>query len=519
MFRRRVIAIMAAFAVLASIGSAGFRAADARPADAPAFGFPDVDQRARDRARRPPVEREDALPDALAELDYDQYRDIRFKPESALWRGRSRFEIQLFHRGFYFDRRVDLFEVTPEGVQPIVFSPNAFDYKDLPVPRDLPASTGFAGFRVHYPLQVPDYKDELIVFLGASYFRALARNQIYGLSARGLAIDTATERGEAFPHFTDFWLVRPAAGDRTLVVFALLDSERVTGAYRFDVRPGATTQIEVRANLYFRSAPEKLGIAPLTSMFLFGEDPSGRRFDDFRPEVHDSDGLMVQTGHGEWLWRPLANPRALRVTRFLDVDPRGFGLSQRDRAFAHYQDNEARYERRPSYWIEPLGRWGRGSVELVELPSDEEIHDNIVAYWVPDALPAGRGPLSIAYLLSAHSDLRRWPPGGHVVATRMGRAAQAPGGAASAGNRIVIDFAGGDLEGLDARQPVEAVVTAPAARVDSVTVERLPDSAVWRVAFLVAPREPGVAIDLRCHLSLYGEALSETWTYLWDPPS
>jgi glucans biosynthesis protein len=366
---------------------------------------------------------------------------------------------------------------------------------------------------VHYPLHRPAYKDELVVFLGAAYFRVLGRNQGYGLSARGLAINTGDS--EEFPHFTDFWLVRPAPQQRNLVIYALLDSPSVTGAYRFDVRPGEATQVEVTTELYPRKRIQKLGVAPLTSMFIFGEDPSGRRFDDFRPEVHDSDGLMTQTGTGEWLWRPLVNPRRLQINRFMDEQPRGFGLIQRDRDFSHYQDNEARYHMRPSYWIEPLGRWGKGGVELVEIPASEEIHDNVVAYWVPSAPVVPDQPLRFAYLLHSFAESSRWPPGGHAVATRTGNAAV--GGyhtdPAEGSRRVIVDFAGGELDGLEASQPVQAQLTARGGSVDHVNVERLPETGTWRVAFQVKPSADQV--DLRCYLSLYGEALSETWTYTW----
>jgi glucans biosynthesis protein len=310
--------------------------------------------------------------------------------------------------------------------------------------------------------------------------------------------------------------VRPEPAARTLTIYALLDSPGVAGAYRFDLRPGAITQVEVAAKLYARHGIEKIGIGTLTSMFLFGEDPSGRRFDDFRPEVHDSDGLMVQTGSGEWLWRPLGNPRDLRVTSFQDESPRGFGLVQRDRVYDHYQDNESRFDLRPSYWVEPLGRWGKGRIELMEIPSNEEIHDNVSAYWVPATPVAAGKPMSFSYLLSSFINSPRWPPGGRVVSTRTGTAFIAGYGRERDGGkrRIVIDFAGGDLAGLDKTQPVKANVTASSGTIDAVTIEQLDDGQTWRAAFRLNPAGDR-AVDLRCYLSLYGEALTETWTYPW----
>ena len=490
------------------------------PAAPHAFGFADVRHLAQQRAAHDYRAPSEALPAALANLTYDQYRDIRFRPESALWRGRAMFEVQFFHRGYRNRQRVNIFEVGPGGASPIAYSPELFSFG--PSVKSVPRADthlGFAGFRVHYPLQTPAYKDELIVFLGASYFRVLGRNQRYGASARGLAIDTAATSGEEFPTFTDFWLVRPQPADRVLTIYALLDSPSVAGAYQFQIRPGAITQVEVHLELYPRRAIDKLGVAPLTSMFLYGADESSaRRFDDFRPEVHDSDGLMAETGHAEWIWRPLGNPRELRVNRFMDEQPRGFGLIQRQRDFARYLDAEAQYQARPSYWVQPLGNWGKGGVELVEIPSNSEVHDNIVAYWVPAQAPKAGQTLEFAYVLSAYLESSQWPPGGRVIATRSGN----PGMGDNRGHfpaearRIVVEFAGGDLGGLDATQPVKAEVSADNGTLNEVTVERLANTGAWAAALIVTPREKKT-VNLKCFLTLYGEVLTETWVYQWTP--
>ena len=489
----------------------------ARPTQPQSFGFANVQQVAQERAAHDYRPRSDALPPVLANLSYDQYRDIRFRPESALWRGESRFEVQFFHRGYRVRQRVNIFEVGAAGASAVAYNPQFFTFGRLLKPPKAAANLGFAGFRVHYPLQSPAYKDELIVFLGASYFRVLGRNQHYGASVRGLAIDTAAPSGEEFPTFTDFWLVRPQPSDRLLTIYALLDGKSVAGAYQFQIRPGAVTQVEVHCDLYPRRAIAKLGVAPLTSMFLYGEEGAARRFDDYRPQVHDSDGFMTETGHGEWIWRPLANPRELRVNRFMDENPRGFGLIQRERDFTHYQDVESQYHSRPSYWVEPRGNWGKGGVELVEIPSDEEIHDNMVAYWVPTQTAAAGKPLSFSYLLSAYAQAPRWPPGGRVIATRNGNPAMGDnkGHFAAGARRMVVDFAGGDLDGLDGAQPVKADVNAENGQIEALTVQRLA-TGLWRVAFVVTPKikKP---VDMRCFLTLYGEGLTETWVYQWTP--
>ncbi|MFL6600616.1 MAG: glucan biosynthesis protein [Steroidobacteraceae bacterium] len=481
------------------------------------FTFETVQRLAQDRATKPYRERSSKLPDELSKLGYDQYRDIRFRRTSALWYDHAMFEVQFFHRGFTFDRRVNIYELVGNQVRAVPYNPAMFEFGKLVPPVKLPAELGFAGFRVHFPLNTPAYKDEVLVFLGASYFRVLGRNQLYGLSARGLAINTATEAGEEFPYFTDFWLVRPEPQQRSLTIFAVLDSPSVTGAYQFELRPGSTTQVQVTGELYPRRAIEKIGIGALTSMYLYGENSTGRHFDDYRPEVHDSDGLQTQTGTGEWAWRPLVNPHSLRVNRFMDEHPRGFGLVQRDRDPTHYQDAESYFQLRPSYWIEPLGDWAKGGVELVEIPTDEEIHDNIVAYWVPETPAQPKKTIPFSYLLYAYSRSNHWPPGGRVIGTRTGGILAGPSGQALQGaRRMVIDFAGGDLDDLYAAQPVQAQITSNGGEVEDVTVQRLPQSATWRVAFKLKPGSDK-PVDLRCYLTLYGEALTETWTYLWKP--
>ncbi len=484
------------------------------PAPAPhLFGFEDVRRLAQERARREYRPRDDTLPQTLSSLTAEQYRDIRFRAASALWRNQSLFEAEFFHRGYHNKERVNLFEVSPSGITALGYNPNFYTFGNQKPPR-VPPNVGYAGFRIHYPLQTPAYKDELISFLGASYFRVLGRNQHYGASVRGLAIDTAAQSGEEFPVFTDFWLVRPHSGDRRLTLYALLDSRSVVGAYQFEVQPGGITLVEVHCTLYLRRPVAKLGIAPLTSMFLYGEDPSGHRYDDARAQVHDSDGLAIETGHGQWLWRPLVNPRELRVNRFMDEGPRGFGLIQREREPRQYGDLESQYELRPSYWVQPLGNWGKGGVELVEIPSDEEIHDNVVAYWVPADTPAVGRPVSYNYLVSAYLHNSQWPPGGHVVSTRSG-STDARGRLPPGARRFLVEFAGGDLDALGAAQPVKAEATADNARVDSLSIERT-GAGTWRAAIVVTPRLKR-PVDLHCFLTLYGEVLTETWTYQWTP--
>jgi glucans biosynthesis protein len=258
-------------------------------------------------------------------------------------------------------------------------------------------------------------------------------------------------------------------------------------------------------------------VAPLTSMFLHGEN-AGRRFDDFRPEVHDSDGLLMETGSGEFIWRPLTNPANLAVSSFQDKTPRGFGLLQRDRSFDSYQDLQANYHRRPSYWVEPRSDWGEGSIRLVEIPSDAEIHDNIVAFWVPAAPVKADQPLDFAYRLHGFADAARISWRGRVAATRIG----GPGipGAHSAlprgSRRFVIEFNQGDLGALRPEQPVETVVETSSGEIKNLVTMHNPEQSGFRAVFDFVPdgRKPA---DIRSYLRLYGEALTETWTYSLRP--
>lgn len=313
------------------------------------------------------------LPQALAALDYDQYRDIRFRKSQALWRGQALFSVEFFHRAFLYTEPVLINEVIGEGVRSVAYDAALFDPGKNTLPLDeLGPHTSFAGFRVHYPINRPDYADEVVAFLGASYFRMVGRGQSYGVSARGLAIDTALASGEEFPWFSEFWLVRPAAKATTMTIYALLESKSVVGVYRFDLTPGADTVLDVEVRLFARADIQKLGVAPLTSMFLYGENRT-RFFDDFRPEVHDSDGLVMETGTRERIWRPLTNDGQLRVSSLLTEKLGGFGLAQRDRDFNSYLDLEAHYEKRPSLWVRPRdGDWGKGMVQLIEIPTRQE---------------------------------------------------------------------------------------------------------------------------------------------------
>jgi glucans biosynthesis protein len=385
----------------------------------------------------------------------------------------------------------------------------------------LPEHLGFAGFRLHYPVHRPDYKDEIASFLGAAYFRMVGRNQRYGMSMRGIAIDTASPSGEIFPRFTKFWLVKPAPDENRMRLLALLDSASLTGAFTFEIESRNATTIRVRSRLFARRDVGKLGVAPLTSMFAWGEN-RGREFDDYRPEVHDSDGLLQHTGSDEWIWRPLVNPPTLQVSELLDPASRGYGLIQRDRAFEHFQDPAARFEQRPGIWVTPgEGDWTRGAVQLVEIPSPNEENDNIAAFWVgAEPLRAGE-TREFSYELRTVEGIDNPAGLATVVATRNGRAASAatPRRPPRSERAFTVDFAGGELTALTASQPVTAELAITRGRAAAVTVTRLPIGNTWRVSFRLRPADQQQLVNMRLFLTLRGRRVSETWNYLFSPES
>jgi glucans biosynthesis protein len=292
----------------------------------------------------------------------------------------------------------------------------------------------------------------------------------------------------------------------------------VTGAYRFEIQPSATLTMDVDAALYPRKAIERLGVAPLTSMFLYGENDahadSGQR-----PEIHDSDGLQMQRGNGEWVWRPLSTPPKLSLNSFADENPRGFGLMQRDRDFEHYRDRAVYYDRRPSLWVQPKAGWGKGSVELVEIPTQDVNFDNIVAFWKPEKPPQPGQELLFAYRLYWGVRMPAESPLAHVLATHTG-----PGGAAGQKREYFswhfgIDFTGGSLAQLGRDAKVSAVITASRGTVEIVSTQPLDAAHGYRAMFDLKPDSGDAPIDLRVYLTADGKTASETWLYQWSPPA
>lgn len=474
-----------------------------------AFDFNAVARKAKALAQENYKAPDTKLPAALAKLSYEDYRKIRFRPDRALWHNSSLpFELQFMPRGMYFNQNVKLNLIGSDGVRQIAFNPSNFSYGNTGINTATLNDLGFSGFRIHYPINREDYKDEVLVFQGATYLRGLGKGQRYGMSARGLAVDTGELSGEEFPQFTEFWIKWPRAEDHELTIYALLDSPRLTGAYRFVLKPGDSTAVAVTSRLFFRADVSKLGVAPLTSMFLFGENqPSAR--EDYRPEVHDSEGLMVKSDD-EWIWRPLVNPRRLFISSFGQNNPRGFGLMQRDRDFAHYEDLDTRYDLRPSAWIEPQGDWGKGRVELVMIPTPDETNDNIVAYWVPERAPRAGDQLDLSYTLYWQMKPETVPPLARVVQTRRGHGFKP----ADDVLRYQIDFKGGELDKLppDA-QLVAGVWVSDTGELIERQLVRNEAIGGWRLNLRVRRGDETKVLEMRAILRDGSRTISETWAY------
>lgn len=511
--RRQAVALLISSSAL---GAGASQASPSEPSTKKRFGYEEVVAQARMLSERAFDAEGPAIPAELSKLTYDSYREIRFRRDKAFWReGGSDYRLHLFHLGFLHNRAVQIHTIKDGNAIPIAFTTGLFEYGKAPVPKQLSPSLGFAGFAVTTNLNDPKVQDEVISFLGASYFRLIGRGHRYGLSARALALDVGGKQPEEFPFFRALWIEEPTAESRELVIYALLDSPSVAGAYRFIVKPGKLTTLQVTATVMPRTLIHRIGIAPLTSMFLAGEGDLAQR-PDFRPEIHDSDGLLMRTGGDDWIWRPLRNPKQLRISSFTDRNPRGFGLLQRDREFEHYQDLEAQYHARPGYWIEPLEHWGEGRVDLIEIPTAGEGFDNIVACWTPSApLPPGKGA-EFNYRISALSTSESLHSLGQVKASFCGVDVEDIKGDGAATKRFIVDFAGGDL-GYYQSDPnrVEIVAATSAGSIAKAIIDPNPAAKGFR-AIVDAILPAGESAELRLYLKSRTATLTETWTCSWS---
>ncbi len=527
--RRNLLAAAGATASLAALGFAPQALAQQglKLGMAEDFGFDALKTRARELAARPYVAPPSPRADILERIDYDAHGKIRFKPQMALWAdGPSPWPVTFFHLGRYFQKPVRMHVVDAGRSREILYDESYFEMPADSPARELPTGAGFAGFRFQesrsgHPGRKGEKLDwrtnDWVAFLGASYFRAIGELYQYGLSARGLAIDPAVSgKAEEFPDFTHVWLETPQEASEYVVVYALLSGPSVAGAYRFRMHRGKGVVMEIEKALYLRNDVARLGVAPLTSMYWYSETAKATAV-DWRPEVHDSDGLELWTGAGERAWRPLNNPRQTVASAFGDDNPRGFGLMQRDRLGDHYLDGVF-YERRPSLWVETIGQWGKGAVQLIEIPTDDEIHDNIVAMWVPAAPARAGDSYEFKYRLHWLADEPFPSPLGRVVATRLGNGGQ-PGTTRPRGVRkFMVEFKGPALEKIPFGVKPEVVLSASRGSFSYVFAEAVPNDVPghWRAQFdlTVDGSEP---VEMRCFLRGGDQVLTETWLFQYLP--
>lgn len=477
------------------------------------FSFERLIGQAREMAAQP-FQPRPPVPGWLGELPIERWRGIEALPDRLVPLGATPFRLRPAHPGAWYKVPVQIALVEGGTARSLLYDPAMFDLGEIEAPEPVPPDVGWAGFNLLYPMGSAEGTDELLTFLGASYFRAVARGSRFGVSARGLALETGLGKPEEFPLFTRFWVTVP--GDRLdpLTICALLESPSMIGAYRFDVVPREATVIQVDASLFFRADVEQVGIAPLTSMFSFG--PSDRpAVADYRAQVHDSDALAIWRSTGEVLHRPLVNPRELRLSAFSEENPRGFGLVQRERRADAYGDLDARFEQRPNLWVEPRGAWGKGSVRLIEIPTADESRDNIVAFWTPEVPVRAGSEIRLAYTAT-------WTLAGpleiglaKVLATAIGQGGDAGTSEERrrGSRRVAIDFSA-PAPAAEGAPPLEARVSCQNAECTPPRLMANTLTGGWRVIFDLEPQDG--AVELRCFLAHGDRAVSETWLFRPD---
>lgn len=480
-----------------------------------AFGFQDAVIQAKQLASQS-YSPDPQIPEALSQIDQNTFERIAIKPSASLWQT-ARFGIDPISAGYIYDQPVDLYEVTPDSVAPIMFDKNKFDWPSQAFAQTVPANLGFAGFSVHYPLSGQDARDVMLTFLGGAQFGVVAANQVPGAHARGVAIDTGLPQGEQFPRFTKFWLVRPNPSDLQLTIYALLDGKSLTGAYEFVIRPnGSRVDVHVTASLFPRTGISRLGLAPLSTMYFYGQTgqrPAGQ----WRPAAYESDGLLMHTGEGDWVFRSLQNPATLRVSEFAADGIRGFGFMQRQTRFCQFEDAIARFERRPSLWVTTEAGFGKGKIVLVQIPTNSDLHENQIAFFQPTEVVDTAHPVSFAYTLSAGNSDVAQEPLAQVRRPLIGTVKLKADDKNEKAYRINLDFSGGRLGSLASNEPVIAQIdTSGTANIQEQAVIPLPEAGHWRLSMLLVPTGKSV-VTIDASLALNKKIISETWRY--DLPS
>ncbi|MFN3892604.1 MAG: glucan biosynthesis protein [Beijerinckiaceae bacterium] len=522
MYQRRDV-LKLALVGLGGPAMAAVSGAPAHPQQRPAETQPDTRQSrfdpaqvlemARNLARQPWRKPAPDLPEPFNTLNHDQYASIERKPEAFVWRDQSTgFALEPTPRGFIFGNSLQI-NVVEDGVaRRLAYDPADYNFGKVPAAAER-KDVGFAGFRLWIRGADGSLQD-FLNFQGQGYFQTVGRGQPFGASARALAVRPVDQgKGEEFPYFAAVWIERPVLAANAVVIHALLDSESVTGAFRYTMRPGDATIVDTECTLFTRAAIDNVGIAAMQGTFLFGP-VDRRRGDDVRPGVYDVAGVQMHTGKDEWIWRPVANRQTIQLSAFVDENPKGFGVIQRDRDFSLFSDDDNHWEARPSVWTEPLGDWGPGHVTLIEIPAESQVNQNIIVYWRPRAPLAANSETTFSY--------RQWwawnPPDRPPLATawrsRSGRVSGSPPNARR--RRFMVEFRGDALADVARNPEITARVTAAQGSVMSSRLMLARHEKAARVTFdLDAGNEPNM--ELRLLLESAGKPISETWLYRWTP--
>jgi glucans biosynthesis protein len=503
--------------VLQAIGMGGLAALLLRPdvllaqrENSEEFSWELLKIRAKTLADSPYSPPDRRVSETLAKMNYDQYRNIVFRHDRAFWKGEPfPFQMELFHSGYLYREPVHVHIVEDGQASLIGYDPSLFDFGPAEERVEIPPDAGYSGLRVRAPSSPSNKSEEFAVFQGASYFRSRAASQVYGLSARGLAVNTVQPGGEEFPAFRSFWVEKPAHDAKTITLYALLDSQSVSGAYRFVISHNHDTVMDIDCELYPRRELTFFGIAPFSSMYFFSP-ADHTRWDDFRPRVHDSDGLLMHTGTGDWIWRPIITGGPILYSAFSDKSPRGFGLMQRERGYGAYQDINAGYDNRPSAWVEPLSDWGEGTVDLIELPTNNEYADNIVAFWRPAQPMKAGASYQFGYRLSWVEDVPVKRNIATIHNTRAGKG-QAPNS-----RYFIFDLAGGELYAEAVTEYWDYEVTASTGLIWAYTVAANPHLNGKRITIEFRPDGDKQA-DITFRVSQDGKPLAERFVYRWAP--
>lgn len=446
--------------------------------------------------------------DALASPSPEELAAIRYKPNELIWANDNLpFAIEPLHRTRNMPGELALYLVDGATASRLPYDPAKFEFGKVKPP---PAGTqlGFTGFRVLHRGS-DGHLNPVVSLLNASILSAIARDQVWGAIARPMSVYSA-EQGEETPHIRTIWIEKPKPIATELVMHAVVDTPSLAGAVRFTLRAGEATVIDTECTIFARKQVDHLALTPIQATYLSGPI-DWPQTGDMRPAAYEAGGVQMLTGAGEWIWRPVSNRSRLQISGFVDRDPQGFGLIQRDRAFATFLDDDGEWQRRPSVWIEPIGKWGPGEVTLMEIPAASQNNKNIACYWRPKPALAAGSETSFAYRQFWCWRTPEVPDGARVMLSRIGRL---PGDTSEVKNRVLIQFQGEQLSDPNKAATIAPSIWSSAGKVSSVRVFRTPRHGSMRVVFDLDPGGQPL-VELRVVLKQDAASMSETWLYRW----